>query len=74
MHAFPTEEHRFHLGRPMLRAVGPGPFAAARRVPRAETDEAARARLDATAVHSAYRAALRTTAAVRQVSLHDFLR
>ena len=62
------------LGRTRLRAVRPGPFASARRVLRSETDEAARARLDATAVNSAYRAALRTTATVRPVSLYDFLR
>lgn len=61
-------------GRPMLRPVRPGPFATARRVLRTETDEAVRARLDAAAANSVYRAALRTAEAVRQVSLHDFLR
>ena len=74
MHAFPTEDDRFQLGRPVLRAVRPGPFAVARRVPSTETEEDVRARLDATAVNRAYRAALRTAATVRQVSLHDFLR
>lgn len=62
------------IGTPILRAVRPGPFATAHRVLCTETDSAVRARLDATVVNSAYRAALRTAASVRQVSLHDFLR
>jgi hypothetical protein len=74
MHAFPTDDRRLSTGRPRLRAVRPGPFATARRVLRTDTDEAARARLDATAVNAAYRAALSTAASVRQVSLDDFLR
>ena len=69
---FPSSERT--IGRSALRAVRPGPFATPRRVLQAETDEAARARLDATVVNSAYRAALRTAESVRQVSLHDFLR
>ena len=61
-------------GRPVLRAVRPGPFATSQRVLHAESDDVARARLEATVVNSAYRAAMHTAASVPQPSLREFLR
>jgi hypothetical protein len=60
--------------RPGLRAVDSGPSVALLRVLRGESDDATRTCLHATAMNSAFRAALRTTGSVRQNSLHEFLR
>ncbi len=60
--------------RPGLRAVHSRPSVALLRVLRGESEDAMQACLHATAVNSAYRAALRTTGSVRQNSLHEFLR
>ena len=60
--------------RPGLQAVHSRPSVALLRVLRGESDDATRACLHATAMNSAFRAALRTTGSVRQNSLHEFLR
>jgi hypothetical protein len=54
--------------------VHSGPSVALLRVLRGESDDTTRACLHATAMNSAFRAALRTTGSVRQNSLHEFLR
>lgn len=55
-------------------ALGPAPDCASRVDTSADDSDAAQRMLSATTVNIAYRAALQTTAAIRHVSLADFLR